>query len=596
MRKAVKAAALVLGSVLLGMIAGCNGGAPDGATEIKFLYGADMFDNSTYQKLAKTYNDTKGKEDGVYVRPYMTFNVGSSRNTYVGECDSNVVLFDDDSSFKDIAVDDLFLDLTQYATESNVDFSKYAEGSLNFARLTIGTNGAKTLAGEGQNLIAMPFSSTPKTLYYNKNYFSELDINVISATEAQLKTDAKYSKIKPHGYAEYAASYGAPYEGAVLSTNIRGESVYKVFNNKVPMNWEEQRVLAKMFTSSYHQNDFNCTYGFANEHWFTFAWSVGGDVIGWNGENYDFTLMDKTANWLTTKAVTINGKEYAAGEVVSYEDKIKVGEAGMAAIDGIHRLPSQYDAQTEFLPYNIPRGKTIDAGVTGYGVASTDHAVAGLFMSGTAAMAYDQFDSYKAIERTMKSNFDIAPVAQHREYAGGSIYFDGEGTALENQFLKVIGNTYDNQVYTGELAVENDTPLVGRSTTLARNSYLVIPKNSDPEKYDAAWSFLSWATGSEGQKIFAEATCAIPAHSDAYNVFLEKHGGRDLSVLTSVAKNVEIGDWAYFENGEWVTDWSDDYNDSVRNGTMTITNFLAARTEAAQKACANTSIIIKGRF
>lgn len=105
MRKAVKAAALVLGSVLLGMIAGCNGGAPDGVTEIKFLYGADMFDNSTYQKLAKTFNDTKGKEDGVYVRPYMTFNVGSSRNTYVGECDSNVVLFDDDSSFKDIAVD-----------------------------------------------------------------------------------------------------------------------------------------------------------------------------------------------------------------------------------------------------------------------------------------------------------------------------------------------------------------------------------------------------------------------------------------------------------------------------------------------------------
>lgn len=88
-----------------------------------------------------------------------------------------------------------------------------------------------------------------------------------------------YANVQPHGYAEYKES---PFDGAVSSTNLAGETVYKVFNNRIPMNWEEFRYLSKCFTKTY-RTDSPTTYGAATHHWFSFGWSVGGDCIGYDG-------------------------------------------------------------------------------------------------------------------------------------------------------------------------------------------------------------------------------------------------------------------------------------------------------------------------
>ena len=52
----------------------------------------------------------------------------------------------------------------------------------------------------------------------------------------------------PHGYAEYAAENAevkawADAAGFVVSTNLAGDEVYKVFNEQIPTNWEELRYL-----------------------------------------------------------------------------------------------------------------------------------------------------------------------------------------------------------------------------------------------------------------------------------------------------------------------------------------------------------------
>lgn len=76
-----------------------------------------------------------------------------------------------------------------------------------------------------------------------------------------------------------------------------------------------------------------------------------------------------------------------------------------------------------------------------------------------------------------------------------------------------------------------------------------------------------------------------PALSKDYN----------FSAFAQAAVNGDIGDWAYFENGEWVNRWSGDYNDKVREGTMTVSEFLAANEKRASEDVTKTAIIINGR-
>ena len=35
-----------------------------------------------------------------------------------------------------------------------------------------------------------------------------------------------------------------------------------------------------------------------------------------------------------------------------------------------------------------------------------------------------------------------------------------------------------------------------------------------------------------------------------------------------------IGDWSYFENGKWISDWSLELNGPVRNGETSLTEFF----------------------
>jgi hypothetical protein len=78
---------------------------------------------------------------------------------------------------------------------------------------------------------------------------------------------------------------------------------------------------------------------------------------------------------------------------------------------------------------------------------------------------------------------------QYREYVGGSTYDNG-GT----EYLKVIGETYDGAVYTGDLHYEGETAIVGECTTASEASGLFVPANTKNKNYDAAFKFASWVS------------------------------------------------------------------------------------------------------
>ena len=590
--KKTKLAALALSAVLtaaaLGAMAGC-GGPQEGQTTIRFWYTASISENKIMNEMIEAYNKGQGVEDGVYVKGDNRQNIERTA-LYV---DTPDVLTVTDEDFKSWALEDLFTDLSDYYANDPGDYTEdgIPEAFTQTFRLDteVGENGIR-MAGEGADIQGLPFGANPMVYYYSLPAFENQKINIISCEEEALA--AKYPNVQPHGYAEYKQS---PYEGAVSSTNLAGETVYKVFNNRIPMNWEEFRYLSKMFTKSYNESS-PTTNGTGTHWWFSYGWSVGGDCIGWNGENYDFSVADEGANWLVlADTLELNGRTYTAGEVVSYTDR----EAASKASGSVHELPSTYDALYEFVRLSSPVDGNGGKGEAGYGIGlfSNDNAAGSLVNGNVALLASDE-TAITSLETSYKGKYDLAPAQQWREYEGGSVYYDGEET-FENEYLKVIGETYDDGVYTGELAVDEETgtELVGRNSAFAGFTSLVIPARSDASLKDAAWKFIRWAASEEGQSYVMKLgdvpnQTALATSEEYYEV----GGGRNYWALAFQAQTAEIGDWAYFENGEWVNDWSGSFNGQLRTGHMTLAQFIASDGAAADEAISKVNIYLKGRI
>ena len=219
-------------------------------------------------------------------------------------------------------------------------------------------------------------------------------------------------------------------------------------------------------------------------------------------------------------------------------------------------------------------------------------------MSGDIALLASGESAITSLETSYRGKYDIAPAQQWREYEGGSVYYDGAET-FENEYLKVIGETYDDVLYTGELAADEatGTPLVGRTSAFAGFTSLVIPARSDASLKDAAWKFIRWAASEEGQRYVMQMS-DVPnqtslAMSDDY---YEIGGGKNYWALAFQAQGAEIGDWAYFEDGEWVNNWSGSFNGQLRAGYTTIAKFIANEGVEADRAISEVNIFLNGRF
>ena len=574
-------AALCLGAV--GAIAGCGGSG--GSGEIKFWYSTSISDNKIIRELVDAYNNGQGKEDGVTVKPDNRQQV--DRSSLFANA-PNVLMFGD-KEFKGYAVEGLYQDLTGYYNDMAGSYSEDGIPQTLTERFRFDTADnadGKRMAGKGAAIQGVPFGSTPMVYYYSKPAFASQKINIISCEEEKLAE--VYPNIEPHGYAEYL---NAPYEGAIKSTNLAGDEVYKVFNNRIPMNWEEFRYLSKCFTDDYNPASVTAT-GSGTHWWFSYGWSVGGDCVGYNTaeKKYEFTVADDTANYLVVVAdgVTVGEKHYAAGEIIGYEDKSKVKDT-----TGLYELPSQRKALLEFV--RLTTSPTAEKGEKGgYGVGVfTDDLLAGSLSKGKVAIFANDGSQVTSLNVNYKENYDFAPTTQYREYEGGSVYYKGEET-FANEYLKVIGK----DGYTGKLKKSADgVAIVGRQAAFSASNALVIPKRSDPAKYEAAWKFIRWAAGPEGQAIYAK-TGQVPnqtaiAMSETYLSAVD--ATKNYWAFADGATHGDIGDWAYFVNGDWVEDWSGLFNNQLRAGYSTIDGFLNLKKSAANEAIGNVNIYLNGR-
>ena len=598
MRKAKGLLALALcGALTLPVITGCGDDTPEGFTKIQVCMTTTEFTSQYYTELINTYNQTQGQKDKVFARfmPGGANLSASLSTTLAGKRSDSQVVGVTDQYFKNYAVQNYFVSIEDLLKDDSLrtkdengepifDLEEIPNGLVDRYRLDTSTR----RAGAGTNLYGVPNGDDPEVFFYNPTHLRNANMKIISVAEEDLDAynTAHNTSYAPHGYAEYLQN-PAPGENLTASKNRAGDTVYKVFNEAIPMNWEEMVEFSKYFTPEYDTDECKAPsgveYGFLSEWWFFMGWSVGGDCVGFNPEigKYEFTLADRNANYLVTKdGVTVNGTQYKAGDTLKFLDKKYVAEhKSDAAVSAyledasLYAIDSTYEAFKEFCALAMPTNKEVTTDTNGYGISPNpslfkDSSYAGFFTSGRVAMVALSYSAANNVKTTAFSSFSACANPQYREYEGGSLDTNGN--------LKVIGK----DGYTGALKHVNEVDIVGAYATGSMNTAFVIPKNSGGEaEYEAAWKFIQWAAGEEGQKIIAKGNSNIPnqttyALSDEFTQRQGKKFDNQLAVskLTQVSRE---GDWAYLEDGEWVKIWSGDLNDKVRNGLMNLDEFIS---------------------
>ena len=606
-RRFTELLALCLVAAMTIGLAGCGGKSPEASTQAEgrtvIYYAASYVTaqvQTAYKEMVEAYNNGQGVTDGVYVQMRENAGAISGLDSALRTNYQYDVLELRDNEFKTLAMQggNYFVALDDYLTDDVKDSMQWDEiptPMVNRFRMnTTPSEGGKFLAGEGAALLAIPNGNDPQILFYNKSILENCGINVVSIPEAELAdyNSANGTTLMPHGYAEYKE---APYADAKSSRNEAGEFVYKVFNECIAMSWEEQRILARAF-----QKQYEYEYGFMSEWWFFMGFSVGGDCVGWDeaANQYKLTLTDKQPGYLALADITVDGENYAKGDVLNYESKLFLNNnaSELKALDGkVYALPSMYDTILEFTRLGVPADKQADVGINGYGVApSTTENRTARFTSGTdCPFLIEYFSQAQSFKSILGDALGMAVPAQYREYVGGSTY-----TKNGTEYLKVIGETYDGELYTGELHVENGTPIVGEAATASRAAGFFIPANTKNKNYDAAVKFAVWAAGPEGQAILAKGNKYVPNQiSYGMGEYADSSDRLTPNMWAGayMAQEADIGDYTYFTSLTWITEWSMTFNSDVREGRMTLTDFYAQKQEAADTGLRGMRLRILGR-
>lgn len=585
-----KLIALAISSVLAATcLAGCGGGGDDGAgnaERITFWGITDQYTSSSYSQLVDAYNAGQGKIDGVYVKYSPKTDSSANHMSYCASARGTVDIIgvSDRYVFNNIA-QGFYTNLQDYIDDPST-YTKNADGKTyfsvdNYAAGNIDRfrfNKETSEAGEGEDLYALPLVANASVIYYNEDYFTQNNINIISVTEDELEAYNKTNgtTYAPRGYAEYTVDV-MPAAGLKTSKNLEGEEVVKVFNNLIPMSFLEVNTLSKYFTREYNKQSPSL-YGVLNEWWFSHGWAVGGDCVKWDEDmgQYKFTLGDEQPNYLVTEAVTVNGTPYDAGDILSYTDRNWVlDNSSSAVVSSLYELPSQYEQFREFCAWSQVTGKKVDNEVYGYGISPSpatlnNSSKVQYFTSGEVAMLVDGTTELDPVYNALvgKTEWDIAPMYTYREFEGEDPA--GSGT------LKVIGMEYDGVEFTGEVKEVNGTPIVGKLSGSSQNFGWAIPANSSHK--DAAWKFLQYLTSAEGQSYFVANDAGAPSVSSYINSpeYYDKDNKKcdNYRAISIMAEACTIGDWSYFENGEWISDWSLELNGPVRNGETPLTEFF----------------------
>ena len=571
---------------------------------ISFYYenGSAMSYQESIKKVATYWNTNYAEAEGFEVRP--TPNNSSNLNTVLLSTSNcpDLVEINDKYSQKIITanvlepLDTLIngkIDLTKIGDNLT---SRYLSGSVNVGGTTKYSPNADNAA-----LYAIPGSVSPCVLYYNTTLFTNAGIKIISVAEEDLAAynQANGTSYLPHGYYVYETD---PSNGANIQKTTKNEIIsrdgtsqsvagYRVFNNLIPMNWEEFLGISSLFTKAYNSGS-STTVGVASEYWFFLGWSVGGDCLAYDADKrgLTFSLLDETPGFMALEEITIEDSDldiettYKAGDLLdynerkiaalSYEDEIY----SETNTDGkLYQLPSMYETMTYFSGLTMNTNMDVDkvGGIKGYGVAlDSTRLNNGTYLNGLTtsqiAMLYIGWAESSKIG-TGSIDWNVAPAPQYREYnADGSI--------------KVV----------------NGVEVKGYKANQSTDNAWAIPKNA-ANKNEAA-KFLAFLCTDEAQMIMAESGYYVTNNSELAKSASYKTAFKNAMTKTNInfqavldaADVATPGDWCYTnDDGNWVNIWAVAYNGEVRTSKKTMQQlFEQTKNNAGQSIIEQTNAAI----
>lgn len=551
----------------------------DTVANVEFWINGDEYELEVFSDLVERFN--KKYEGQIKVKLYQKPSDGYETAVQQALSGQKLdVFYVGDAGYKAYAEQGLLYDITDLVANSPIyDLSTMWSNVVTRYKYDVNTKLSGTESGK---YYGVPKDIGPTVIYYNETEFENAGIKIISVAAEDL--DAYNNGAKDdRGNTKADMGLGGV---TVKEYGYFVANGQKYFNNQIPMSWDETVEVANILQNSMSNPN---AYGYFTEWWFNYGWTVGGDCIqfvptsdsAYNGGYYDFTLSDDTPNFIVaddvTGTVTVNGNEYAAGEIISYQDKLGLNMTSTAgenyskeitaevlalvANGTLNELPSQREAFTEFVRLAAKTSTVVDTvngeKLYGYGITPTPSSIGSdagktqAFAQGEIGMLVDgrwNVTYFRDPASGINFTWDVCPLPMYRAY-------DAEGFGAERN-VTVHG-------------IE-----AGHSGSVG----LCISNNSKVK--NAAWKFIEFVGSEEGQSAQAAKGFAIPLQRELANseIFLQSDKmPRNSKIFINAAEIQGAGDWWYLTDNAWIDDWAGVLNGDVRNGKKSMTEFFESK-------------------
>lgn len=406
---------------------------------------------------------------------------------------------------------------------------------------------------------------SPSVLFYNVQAFEKVGINIISIPKDEidaynLSHGTSYEAV---GYKEYEVS---PDQNLKKTKNYDNtKDVYRVFNNQIPMTWEwdnesvdangtgggkgELLDLAKILTRTNSYTIPTTRYGVFYNNWFSLGWSVGANSLQWIedetkniGGRYEFSLGDTRSNYKVKEGCTIkvNNHTYKENELVAYGDLSYVN-SDIALKNQCYELPSALEATQFYVDLSSKWGYSPKPDFT------------------SSTSQYALFSSGNSVAMTLDTRYSVGIWRKSIKKPGQSGGFDWDCAPAPIH--------------------KNGIPS-GHSGSLA----YCIPKKS--KNKEAAFKFIEYINGEEGQTAFAKEGYTIPntktlAASDAFLV----RGAKPYNskIFVDAAEYQKVGDWGFLPDKDWISIWATEFNSKVLSGETTLIESIERTKDRTQQ-------------
>lgn len=589
LKKVVAIFVAVLAAMSTTVLTACSN-SRDGSHIVFCSYG-DESELAIYTEMVDEFNKTYGAEHNIKVdhtpigiTGYNNYiqSMSTARNSY----DVCVVIED---RFKAWATTGIIGPMEEYFNAvTDIDVSDVFPNTVNRLRLNVSNNTSNL----SDPLYGLPLDTKPSALYYNETMFNKAGIIIISVDEEDMdawnrgeiadkrghkKSDFdKLSNVTvpKKGYYRSVRPYVSGFEWTMPASDE-----ILVFNNRIPMNWDEIEDLAMIFSPSSNPNagkDFGTDYGMFTEWWFNYGWAVGGNCLqDLSGDgDWNFSLLDSTPNYIVTGESYTgkwSGKVYNKGETLEHNDKFDLPAGKVMTPDN-------------------NGGYTLDGNKLGIRADVTAAATAGTL--GELPSTRDAFTRYLRLGASKTSvienagGLDIAPnpiifntrTRQNYWYSGKMAMLVDYSTYIENFSKQATIYNFEWDVaplivykeYTEPMNPNCDTVKIqGKEAGECNSKAMCVRARTSPQVKESAAKFIKWMASKEGQSLRAEKGHFPNQQELLDSIKYNGYAPKNITVFSENLQYQSAGDWWYLPDDMWIRTWATPLNSEVRNGTLT---------------------------